>query len=106
MDTAYITIFISFVGLLIAILSFVNTKKKDDRTDIQESMNAMNGMKESLLKCNMKLDQICATTNETRSDIKSMDKSIQGIDKRTTILERDVKTAFNRIEEIERRIAK
>lgn len=54
----------------------------------------------------MKLDQVCSTTNETRSDIKSMNREIREMDTRVVALERDMKTAFNNIEELKGKVDK
>lgn len=71
---------------------------------MQKEESRFDGIKESLLKANMKLDQVCATTNETRSDIKSLNKDIGDIDRRVTIVERDMKTAFNAIDELKGKV--
>ena len=85
----YIPWLISAGSLLIALLSFVRNTHKDDIS-----------LKEGILKANMKLDQVCATTNETRSDIKSLNRDLKDVETRVTILERDLKTAFTEIHEL------
>lgn len=91
---------ISIIALLITVVSFVINRKKDLRTDYREEDAKFDGIKESLLKANIKLDQVCATTTETRTDIKALNKDIVEMDKRIAIIERDVKTAFMRIDEL------
>jgi peptidoglycan hydrolase CwlO-like protein len=81
-------------------LTFARNGKKDTVKAIEEEDKKFDGIKESLLKANMKLDQVCSTTTETRSDIKSLNKDIIMIDRRLTIVERDMKTAFNSIDEL------
>lgn len=95
---------ISFLSLLIAGLTFVRNGRKDSREDIKKTESRFDGIKESLLKANIKLDQVCATTNETRSDIKSLNKDLTDIDRRVTIIERDMKTAFNAIDELKGKV--
>ena len=92
--------FISAMSLMFVILTFVRNGNKDKKNEIREEDLAMNGIKESLLKVNMKLDQVCSTTNETRTDIKSLNKDMKDIDVRLVIVERDLKTAFNQIDEL------
>lgn len=91
---------IAFVSLVIAVLSYFRTGNKDKKEELTEEMLKFDGLKESLIKANMKLDQVCATTNETRTDIKSLNNSLTEIDKRVCVLERDLKTAFTRIDEL------
>ena len=92
--------FISGMSLLFVILTYVRNGNKDKKNEIKEDDLAIHGIKESLLKVNMKLDQVCSTTNETRSDIKSLNKDIKGLDVRIAIVERDLKSAFRELDEL------
>lgn len=92
--------FISGMSLLFVILTFFRNGNKDKKNEIKEEDLAMNEIRESLLKVNMKLDQVCSTTNETRSDIKSLNKDIKGLDLRVSLVERDMKSAFRQIDEL------
>lgn len=92
--------FISGMSLLFVILTYVRNGNKDKKNEIKEEDLAMNEIRESLLKVNMKLDQVCSTTNETRSDIKSLNKDIKGLDLRVSLVERDMKSAFRQIDEL------
>lgn len=95
---------ISLISLIIAGLSLSHTKGKDKIKTVKEDDLKFEGIKEGVLKANMKLDQVCATTNETRSDIKSLNNDLKEIDTRVVVLERDIKTAFNQISEIKERV--
>lgn len=97
---------ISLVSLVIVIVTFVKNGKKDLKTEYKEENTQFDAIKESLLKANIKLDQVCATTNETRTDIKALSKDIVELDKRMSVIERDMKTAFNRIDELREQINK
>lgn len=91
---------ISIIALIITIITFGINRKKDLKTGYQEEDAKFDGIKESLLKANIKLDQVCATTIETRTDIKALNKDITEMDKRISVIERDVQTAFMRIDEL------
>lgn len=97
--------FISAMSLLFVILTYVRNGNKDKRNETKEEDLLMNGINQSLLKVNMKLDQVCSTTNETRTDIKSLNKDMKDIDIRLVIVERDLKTAFHQIEEMNHRVS-
>jgi septal ring factor EnvC (AmiA/AmiB activator) len=91
---------LTFMALIVSALSFIRNKHNDElqgRVDIEAKMERLN---ESLLKANIKLDQVCATTNETRSDIKALNTSLIEMDKRLSVVENDLKTAFMRIDEL------
>ena len=97
---------ISILLLLLNIMSYAHTNDRERKDEIQKDDRKFDGIKESLLKVNMKLDQVCSTTNETRSDIKSMNREIKEMDTRVVVLERDMKTAFNNIEELKGKVDK
>ena len=91
---------ISGVSLLFAILTYVRNGNKDKKSEAKEDDALMHGIKESLLKVDLKLDQVWSTTSETRTDIKSLNKDIQNLSVRVSVLERDLKTAFSLIDEL------
>ena len=91
---------ISAVSLLFVILTFVRNGNKDRKTEDKEETVVMSGIREALLKANMKLDQVCSTTNETRTDIKSLNKDLQNLSVRVAVVEKDLKTAFHQIDEL------
>lgn len=96
---------ISGVSLLFVIMTYVRNGNKDMVKETREEDTAMNSVKESLLKANMKLDQVCSTTNETRTDIKSLNKDLQNLDIRMAIVEKDLKNAFHQIDELTHRVS-
>ena len=91
---------ISIIALLITIVTFIINRKKDLKTEQKDESSQFEGIREALIKANIKLDQLCAVTNETRTDIKSLNKDIVELDKRISVVERDIQTAFMRIDEL------
>lgn len=91
---------ISIIALVITIVTFVINRKKDLKTEQKDESSQFEGIREGLIKANIKLDQVCAVTNETRTDIKALNKDIVELDKRVSVVERDVQTAFMRIDEL------
>ena len=92
--------------------SFVYARKKDTKAEldsakaessesakVSEARELAN--KEFQIKTQMKLDQICNTTSETRTDIKSMEKRITDVDKRLFHAERTIETMGGRICKLE-----
>lgn len=100
----YIPWIISFCSLIVAILSLAHTTTKDRTSEIREDTEKFDSIEKSLLKANIKLDTVCNTTTETRSDIKSLNADLKTMDTRVVVLERDMKTAFNAIDELKRKI--
>lgn len=95
---------ISIIALIITIVTFIINRKKDLKTEQKDESSQFEGIREGLIKANIKLDQVCAVTNETRTDIKALNKDIVELDKRISVVERDVETAFMRIDELRDRI--
>lgn len=91
---------ISGVATLFAILTYARNGHRDNMKDRAEQMAKMENLAEAMIKANLKLDTVCATTNETRADIKALNSSIIAIDKRLSVVENDLKTAFMRIDEL------
>ncbi len=98
--TQYIPWVISFLSLVVCVLTYLHNTDKDEKQNIKEDNLKMNTISESLIKANMKLDQVCSTTNETRTDIKSLNKDIQNIDTRVSVLEGEVRTLKERVDQL------
>lgn len=95
---------ISFVSLIILIITFFKNGNKEQKEDIKQEDTKFTNIEKSLLKANLKLDQLCTTTSETRTDIKSLNKDLNSLSGRVTVVERDLKTAFERIDELKGKI--
>lgn len=94
---------ISLISLIIVIISFARSGRKERKQEFVDEEAKIDDIKESLLKANMKLDQVCATTNETRSDIKSMNEYLNAVEKRVSIIENTIDTIWVRIDELKAR---
>lgn len=95
---------ISLVSLIILIITFFRNGSKERKEDIKQGDTKFTDIEKSLLKANLKLDQLCATTSETRTDIKSLNKDLNSLSGRVTVVERDLKTAFEKIDELKGKI--
>ena len=96
----FIPYIFSSIAIVFTAVTFAKNSKKDLRNDTREESLQFEGIREGLIKANIKLDQVCAVTNETRTDIKALNKDIVELDKRMSVIERDVQTAFKRIDEL------
>lgn len=91
---------ISGVMLIFAILTYARAGHKDEMKDKAEVQAKLEVLSEALIKANLKLDQVYATTNEMRADVKTLNNSLTEMDKRLSRVENDLKTAFMRIDEL------
>lgn len=92
----------SIISICIACASliFVAINYGTGRHDKSDSENEE--IKTSLIKCNMKLDQLCATTNAIQTDIKAMQSRMNDVERTVSVMQRDLQTAFMRIDELKR----
>lgn len=90
------------VGVTTFIITQVRAGKKHTAEDVQETAT----LREGIFKANMKLDQLCATTNETRTDIKSMTQILNEHGESIAVIKHDLETAFMRIDELRVQIEK
>ena len=98
--------YIQYIPWLIALGSLIVAYKSYSHNVSKDSVDKFDGIKDGLFKANMKLDQLCTTTNETRADIKSLNRDLIEVEKRVVALERDSKTLFNEVGEIKDTLGK
>lgn len=80
LDTQVTVSFVfSLVTCLVAMYTLWNNSKKDTKTDTRESLEAQREVAEGTLKANIKLDELCNTTRETRLDIRTLSSKIDEI---------------------------
>jgi len=90
----------SLITLIIVILTFARTGKKDLKQDVADESAKMHDIDRSLTKVNTKLDQLCNTTVETRADIKAMSQNMSVVEKRVTVIETQMESVWKRIDEL------
>lgn len=87
------TISLSFLMTIMLFIftavNFFSGRKKDTRDESRE-----------LIKANVKLEQICATTSETRADIKSMNNQIEKINETQIKQGMEIKALWKRVDQL------
>ena len=84
---------ISGISMAVAVLAFLRNGKKDLSSTIETDT-------EFKVKVNSKLDQICATTNDIKTDIKAIQQEQRQHAEDIAVIKRDLETAFMRIDEL------
>lgn len=110
LDTQVTISFIfSMVTCLVALYTIWSNSKKDTKIDTRESLEAQRKsleaqreVAEGTLKANIKLDELCNTTRETRLDIRTLSNKIDEIKEkqieheiRLKTVEQDLKDLHN-----------
>lgn len=106
------SITIGFLFLLfnmcITVSNYVRNRNKDNKAELQSTQERTAehvkeidakelANKEFQIKTQMKLDQICTTTSETRTDIKAMESRLSDFDKRLYHAEHTLDGLTNRV---------
>lgn len=99
-----ITIAIAFAALIFTIINSNRTAKKDLIEDINREDSKFDSLKEGIIKMNVKLDTVCQTTNETRSDVKAMNKDMAQLQTHMTALDEKFLAVERRVTELENHV--
>ena len=101
MDTGVIiSLICSVVMAIVGITTFILAQTRAGKKNTQENLEGIASLREGILKVDLKLDQICVTVNETRSDVKATDKKLMEHSEAIAVLKHDLQTAFLRINEL------
>lgn len=99
-----IALVISGCMLAVSVLTFIINSSKSSKKEVIASENRLNDINQSLLKVNLKLDQVCATTADIRSEIRTMQNKQIEHTEQIAKLEAGIETAFLRIDELRENI--
>ena len=95
-----IALIISGCMLVVSVVTFILNSSRASKKDIVASENRLNDINQSLLKVNLKLDQVCTTTADIRSEIRTMQNKQIEHTEQIAKLEAGIETAFRRIDEL------
>ena len=95
-----ITLLISGTMLILSAVTFIVNATRNSKKDTVASENRLNEINQSLLKVNLKLDQVCTTTSDIRTEIRTMQNKQIEHTEQIARLEQSVSTAFIRIDEL------
>ena len=98
------SIIVSAFMLIISVVNLVIAQRRNLKGDTKEDEIEKNSLREGVFKANMKLDMVCNTTTDIKTDIKAMDSKLEEHGKQIAVISRDLETAFIRIDELRERI--
>lgn len=93
--TISVAFIISVTSILITVLNYRRGIKKDAQEDDLKLKKEI----EEKVKMNVKLDQLCNTTNDIRADNKSVLERLNIMDARLVKVEQSTKSAHHRLDE-------
>ena len=103
MTPQVISVIIAAVVMVFAILTFAFTRRKDTKEEDRMDHDAAQESREKLIRIDLKLDQINKSTTEINQEVKLLNNKIVEHDKKLAVIERDLGTAFIRIDELKGR---
>ena len=100
------SIIISAFMLIISVVNLAIAQGRNLKGDTKADEAERNSLREGIFKANMKLDMVCNTTSDIKTDIKAMDSKLEEHGKQIAVISRDLETAFMRIDELREQINK
>lgn len=95
-----ISLIFSGFMLIVSTANILVANVRQTKKSAAESEHELASLREGILKANIKLDTVCNTTADTRTDIKAMHAQMTDIDKRLTVAENNISDAFDEIKEL------
>lgn len=87
MNTAIISLIFSGVMMLVGVVTFIISVTRNLKEETSESTKEMSDLQSGIMKANMKLDQVCSTTNDIKLDVKDINKRLYDYGERIAVLE-------------------
>lgn len=100
MPTETLALIISGVMLLLSVVTFIINSVRTSKRDVVASESRLNEINQSLLKVNLKLDQVCNTTADIKTEVRTMQNKQIEHTEQIAKMEQNIATAFIRIDEI------
>ena len=88
---------VSVVSVVFSVFFGLKNSKRTDNRDIEDRVRENT-------RINVKLDNICTTTQEIRNEISSMREDIKSHNDRLIKVEESIKSAHHRLDSVEQRI--
>lgn len=98
---SYISACVAFASLIFVIISFGRTSRKDATDTLHKEDDRFNSVKENMIKINVKLDTLCGTANETRSDVKTINNELTQMQNHVTAIDERLYSMERRIHNLE-----
>lgn len=95
--TVEVALVVSVVSVVFSVFFGLKNSKRTDNRDIADRVRENT-------RINVKLDNICATTQEIRNEISSMREDIKSHNDRLIKVEESIKSAHHRLDSVEQRI--
>ena len=92
----------TLISVTITVVTFMLNRKKSLQQNTRESLEQYNNINQSLLKVNMKLDQVCNTTSDIQTSIRNMQQKQMEHTEKILKLENSINRAHERIDEIKK----
>lgn len=99
-----ITLVISGTMLILSSVTFIINTARNSKKDTVASENRLNEINQSLLKVNLKLDQVCNTTADIKTEVRTMQNKQIEHTEQIAKMEQNIATAYIRIDELREQI--
>lgn len=99
-----ISLCFSGIMMIVGVVTFVISRIREGKNDIEEENKDKEDMKSSLLELSYLTKTINQTTNDIKTDVKSLSSNMNDIDKRVIRLENEQANMWRRIDEVKGKV--
>jgi chromosome segregation ATPase len=99
-----ISLCFSGIMMIVGVVTFVISRIREGKNDIEEENKDKEDMKSSLLELSYLTKTINQTTNDIKTDVKSLSSNMNEIDKRVIRLENEQATMWRRLDEVKDKV--
>ena len=98
------TLTISGIMLILSAVTFIVNSARNAKRDTVEVEARYNEINTSLIKANLKLDQVCNATTEIRTEVRAMQSKQNEHTEQIVRLEQSVATAFRQLDDLKQQV--
>ena len=95
-----ITLVVSCIMMIVGVTTFIINITRAGKADNDAKQKSENEMRASLLELNLMTKNINTTTNDIKADVKALNANVNDIDLRVSLVEKEQKTMWNKIDEL------
>lgn len=99
-----ISLCFSGIMMIVGVVTFVISRIREGKKDIEDENKDKEEMKSSLLELSYLTKTINQTTNDIKTDVKSLSSNMNEIDKRVFKLENEQATMWRRLDEVKDKV--
>lgn len=99
-----ISLIVSCVMMVVGVATFIITQVRHSSEEKEKQNKAEDEMKSQLAELSFLSRSIDTTTSDIKADVKGLSKSMNDMDTRVTLIEKEQETMWKRIDEVKEKV--